>query len=322
MRPFRSIFVAVISVAVISACGGKGKPAAQGEARSFPPLPSVPSVISDPVEANEYLASHFWDAFLKDGGRCDTALVNGVPSGEVADALRAYFSLLENGCRLDFAKKAVKDFFARAEDFEASNRSSNVFRFFEDKVSEILYDPNSPFRDEDLYLPFVTGLAGSAFVPEDMKPYYSYAAGMCSLNQTGTPAADISFTDTGGRRHSLYGIEAGHTLLFFSNPGCQACKEIVDNIKASGIISGLVAEGALAVVNIYIDGELDKWRDSVVGYPAEWYNGYDQDGTVRRDVTYNVRAIPSLYVLDAEKKVLMKDAPAEKAIGYLNTLHP
>ena len=41
---------------------------------------------------------------------------------------------------------------------------------------------------------------------------------------------------------------------------------------------------------------------------------------IRSDVTYNVRAIPSLYVLDYEKKVIMKDAPVENVLPYLDNL--
>ena len=45
-----------------------------------------------------------------------------------------------------------------------------------------------------------------------------------------------------------------------------------------------------------------------------------QDYTIRKDLTYNVRAIPSLYVLDKDKKVVMKDAPVEKVIPYLENI--
>jgi len=65
---------------------------------------------------------------------------------------------------------------------------------------------------------------------------------------------------------------------------------------------------------------LDKWREYASVYPKNWYNGYDQSYIIRSDVTYNVRAIPSLYVLDSEKKVIMKDAPVEVVIPYLDNL--
>jgi hypothetical protein len=55
-------------------------------------------------------------------------------------------------------------------------------------------------------------------------------------------------------------------------------------------------------------------------YPDRWYNGFDPDLAIRGESLYNVRAIPSLYLLDKEKVVLMKDAPEKKVFDYLNRL--
>ena len=35
---------------------------------------------------------------------------------------------------------------------------------------------------------------------------------------------------------------------------------------------------------------------------------------------YNVRAIPSLYILDKDKRVIMKDAPETKVLAFLKWL--
>ena len=74
----------------------------------------------------------------------------------------------------------------------------------------------------------------------------------------------------------------------------------------------LIREGRLAVLNIYIDEDLDAWRSYMPIYPKEWLNGYDAAHILRQDVLYNIRAIPSLYLLDAEKRILLKDAPLER----------
>lgn len=211
-------------------------------------------------------------------------------------------------------------FFDKVEKFQTADTSSNVFGFFEKMVPKYLYDPNSPVRNEDLYLPYVSRLAVSEYSDPDLKPSYSFETQMCSLNMIGSPAADFIFTDLAGKRHTLYGVKAETTLLFFTNPGCPACKEIIESLTSDGKIADLVASGRLAVVNVYIDEELDKWRENASAYPKNWYNGYDQSYIIRSDVTYNVRAIPSLYVLDSEKKVIMKDAPVENVLPYLDNL--
>ena len=53
-------------------------------------------------------------------------------------------------------------------------------------------------------------------------------------------------------------------------------------------------------------------------YPEEWLNGFDPDFVIRTDVLYNVRAIPSLYLLDKDKTVIMKDAVTERVLDFVN----
>ena len=312
--------LAVIALAVLSACGGKKPVQSFDVPRKFPSAPAVPSMITDRTEARQYVASHFWDSFLSGYYPCDSTIVNGVPAEEVENAFARYVALLEEACPHDFAKKEVAGLFRKVEKYQATDPSSNVFGFFEKMTAKFLYDPNSPMRDEDLYLQYVRQLSSSRFVEDDMKPAYSNDARLCSLNQVGTKAADIVFTDRYGKKHNLHGIEADHILLFFSNPGCQACKEIVDQLGGSARAGELVESGRLAIVSVYIDLEREKWMDLSSEYPRTWINGYDQNYKVRSEETYNVRAIPSLYVLDKDKKVVMKDAPTEKVLSYLEKL--
>jgi thioredoxin-related protein len=133
-------------------------------------------------------------------------------------------------------------------------------------------------------------------------------------------AADFPFTDTRGKLRTLHGVKAEYTLLIFANPGCNACQEITAAMKASPAISALVDSGRLKVVDVYIDQEIDDWKAHIADYPADWINGYDQDYSIRTDLVYNIRAIPSIYLLDKDKTVLMKDAPQEKVLGALERL--
>ena len=54
-------------------------------------------------------------------------------------------------------------------------------------------------------------------------------------------------------------------------------------------------------------------------YPEEWYNGFDPDLAIRTEDLYNVRAIPSLYLLDADKRVILKDAPEDKVFSVISS---
>ena len=309
----------LMALVLLSACGGKKAAPAQS-VREFPPVPKVPSVFTDPADINGYVADHFWDEFLSKPYTCDSLLVNGVQADEVESALGRFVTIIENYCTRDRATAAMQKLFDKVSAFQVSNPSSNVFAFFEKMVPKYLYDPNSPVRDEDLYLPYVTGLSSSDLASEDMKPSYSRDASVCSINKVGTKAADIVFTDMHSKRHRLYDIKTDHTLLFFSNPGCNNCEEVTTRLSLNGRVQELIDSKELAIVNIYIDQEREKWMAAAGGYPGKWYNGYDQDYVIRRDLTYCVRAIPSLYILDKDKVVLMKDAPVEKVLVYLENI--
>jgi hypothetical protein len=189
-----------------------------------------------------------------------------------------------------------------------------VFLLMEQIVVRYLYDPNSPVRNEDLYLPYVEGLAASPYTREAVRPGYEYEARMCALAPTGSVAPDFRFTDVRGGRHHLHEVHAGAILLFFSNPGCQNCKEIIDALKGDEYVCQQVSDGKLAILNIYIDEDLKAWRDYMPIYPKEWLNGYDAAHILRQDQLYCIRAIPSLYLLDAEKRILLKDAPVDRVL--------
>ena len=196
--------------------------------------------------------------------------------------------------------------------------SSNVFETFTSLVDKYLYDPNSPLRNEDYYAFYAERLSVSDLVEPVMQEKYARQVPLAGLNRVGTRAADFRFADKRGRIYSLHGVKSELTLLFFSNPGCAACKDIIDVLNGDPVISGLIADGTMAVLNIYIDEDLDAWRSYMPIYPETWYNGFDPDLVIRGETLYNVRAIPSLYLLDRNKTVIMKDAPEARIFEWLS----
>ena len=276
---------------------------------------------ADPAERATYAAGHFWDRFT-DTARvyvCDSATVNGVPMAAVESQM-GLFATLIGQMPLDEGGKAVARLFDRAEAFGRKYPDSNVFEQLSRLTKHYLYDPNSPVRNEDLYGYYVDRLSKSDLIDNGYRMGYEWEARMCRLNRVGTPAADFSFTDTRGRVRTLYGLKAEYTVLIFGNPGCKACREIMDAMAATPEISALISSGRLQVVDVYIDQEIDDWKAHIPEYPKTWINGNDHNYAIRTDLIYNIRGIPSIYLLDADKTVLMKDAPQEQVLGALVNL--
>lgn len=82
----------------------------------------------------------------------------------------------------------------------------------------------------------------------------------------------------------------------------------------------LVKKGKVKVLAMYIDQELDVWQNRRDTYPKEWIYAHDPNQILNENELYGLRAIPSLYLLDKEKRVILKDAPVEIVIEYLNTI--
>lgn len=77
----------------------------------------------------------------------------------------------------------------------------------------------------------------------------------------------------------------------------------------------MIKSGDLAVVNVYIDEDLGEWYGYMGEYPLSWHNVYDPNLVIRNDLLYDVRAIPSLYLLNRDKIVLLKDTTTEKLLA-------
>lgn len=317
---------ALIMFAVLSSCGQRAsqESAGQQHTREFP-MVTPPAMMQDTGEIIEYMAMHYWDAFLSQTQEsdkkylCDSLHISGVLKGDLEQGFANYIYLLEN-LPVRQAQKAVRQMAVRIDEHESADTSSNVFESFVDIAEKYMFDPNSPLRNEDLYSPFAAALSQSHHLDAATKERYAHVASMCRLNEVGTKATDFRFSDRRGREYTLHGIKADHILLFFSNPGCHSCLEIINALKDDPTVSAMIAEKRLAVLNIYIDEDLKEWKEYMPIYPEEWYNGFDPDLVIRTEKTYNVRAIPSLYLLDSDKTVLLKDTTTERLLSAIHNL--
>ncbi|MBR6457410.1 MAG: DUF5106 domain-containing protein [Bacteroidales bacterium] len=247
-------------------------------------VPNPPAMMDDGSERAEYVLEHYWQNYKPE-----------IDSVSLEQAFSNWVALTEYTSRAVAAKSLLSGY------DKAPERILPL-------AEKYLYDPNSPYRDEDFY----GALAAHIGTPEMLA-----LAKVCALNPVGSKATDFVWEDARGRRHHLYEIQAGYTILFFSNPGCNACKGIIDEIAASQPIQAALNAGYVAVVNIYIDEDLDAWRDYLPNYPKTWHTGFDPLFTLRNDTIYHIRAIPSVYLLGPDMTVIMKDAPTERLIQYL-----
>ena len=311
-----NLFALTAVVILTSACGGSnnnsGKKAEQFSALPFPDI-QIPSVVDSEQERLQYLAENYWNIITDPSRefRCDSSYVSGVEIQSFEQKFANWTSVLDR-VPLDISLKSIGKMYDRTLACEKRNPSSNVFETVVHLAQKYLYDPNSPVRNEEYYYPFVSRYSRYEGLSDVERGKFEREARLCGLNRIGTKATDFRFCDRNGKIRRMHDIESPYTLLFFSNPGCNACMDIINVLKDDAVISSLIHNGVLTVLNIYIDEDLDEWRSYMPVYPEEWYNCFDPDFTIRNGSLYNIRAIPSLYLLDKEKRVILKDAPEHK----------
>ena len=162
----------------------------------------------------------------------------------------------------------------------------------------------------------LNGILAAKSLSDLDKMQYEYQHRICSLNRKGTAAADFVFEQFNGKKGRLYGIKGNYTLVFFNNPGCHACGEILDAIVNSPVMD-MVDKGKVKVLAMYIDEDLKAWKENRSKFPQNWIYAHDPNMVLRDNNIYGLRAIPSMYLLDKEKRVILKDAPVDMIISYL-----
>ena len=69
-----------------------------------------------------------------------------------------------------------------------------------------------------------------------------------------------------------------------------------------------VREGRLVILSVYPDGETDEWLGSVEKYPKEWVVASMENG----DRYFDLRIMPALYLLDKDKKIILRNTSLEE----------
>ena len=191
---------------------------------------------------------------------------------------------------------------------DRASANKKTFEWFVMAAREVLSDPNSQWRDDELYMPVLRVRIASPFTDEATRERCRYRLDILSQNRIGHKANNIRYTLFDGFEGTLYGIKAEYTLVFINNPGCELCRTVREEICASALLTNYISSGRLKVLAIYPDQDLDEWLRYRREMPSAWINGYDRECVMRTDGTYNLAAIPSLYLLDKDKTVLVKDA--------------
>lgn len=276
-------------------------------------LPVIPGTLTDPDERAKYLSLHFWDRF----DFTDRKLT-GRP--EITEqAFVDYISILPYVSKEDVDKSLLYT-------LEKAEADSVVYRHFASLFDKYFYDPNSPFRNEEYYLPVLQHLIQSPLLPLEDASRYEFQREMALKNRIGQKANDLYYTLESGLTFSLYELKSEYTLLMFSNPGCPTCEAVMTQLNGSKPLNDALALNTsdrtmLTVLTLYPDNDLTEWHEHLPQMPEKWIHAYDKGMEVSQKRLYDIKAIPTLYLLDRDKKVIFKDSSIEAIESFFSVVH-
>lgn len=268
------------------------------------PLPDVSPSLTAPEERAAYIIAHFWDGMdFGDTLRCrDRAFME--------QNLVNYLSLFPHA-----RPEALPPHIARL--LERAAMDSSCLDLVNDLAEHYLDDPNSPMRDEEYYILFLEGLLRLPGLSEAERLRPAYRLEMARKNRPGTTAADFAYTDRHGNRRTLHATQGKHLLLLFYDPACSHCSQILDGLRGSAVIAGLIENKELSVLAVYTEGDRRLWDDTKASLPREWSIAIDESRIVERGL-YALPAMPVIYLLDARKTVLLKDPSPMQLEAFLD----
>jgi thiol-disulfide isomerase/thioredoxin len=124
------------------------------------------------------------------------------------------------------------------------------------------------------------------------------------LNPVGFPAANLALTTPSGGKTDLYSVSAPWTILYFFNPGCEACLPVTDEL--SKLYNAHKNKG-IRIFAVYMDQKKEEWLSYIRSKNLDWIHGFDPAGPSTIEQKYDIYAMPMIYLLDKDKKVISRD---------------
>ena len=128
-------------------------------------------------------------------------------------------------------------------------------------------------------------------------------------NLIGNKAPILNLLSVNDEFISLQMIEAKYTILFFYEPNCGHCKKATPIMKK---LSDKYWEKGVEVLGIYTQNNKKEWMDFIKSQNLDnWINAWDPYNQSNFRQNYDVKATPTIYLLDKDKNIIGKRIDVE-----------
>ena len=266
----------------------------QAQAQQSFPYPAIPDTLRNVEQRAGYLSEHYWDNYNFD----DTLLLK---SKEVTEQGFVNFIDILNRFTLDNASKGVahkdiaqkgiarKDITQQGIACFTRKAFSNAAakERFENLIEHYFEDQLSPVRNDRVYLIFLEEMKNSPCFNETEKERIAFKIKTTNKNLPGDIAINFKFKDENGKEHQLSDYKDQKVILYFYDPDCENCHEVSAWLKQQTIPADIKVLKMVA--------------DNHISY------------------IYSLKNMPTIFLLDKENKVILKDCTAQELIENIST---
>ena len=276
----------------------------QAQAQQSFPYPAIPDTLRSVEQRAGYLSEHYWDNY----NFADTLLLK---SKEVTEQGFVNFIDILNRFNLDNASKGVahkdiakkgitrkditqqgiaqKDITQQGIACFTRKAFSNAAakERFENLIEHYFEDQLSPVRNDRVYLMFLEEMKNSPCFDETEKERIAFKIKTTNKNLPGDIAINFKFKDESGKDHQLSDYKDQKVILYFYDPDCENCHKVSAWLKQQTIPADIKVLKMIA--------------DNHISY------------------MYSLKNMPTIFLLDKENKVILKDCTAQELIENIST---
>lgn len=264
-------------------------------------MPAMPDSLRLPSDRAAYLLLHFWDNMDftdRQHARDEAFMVQNFVN---------FLSVMPIA-----GPQAIT---AAVDNLYRSAASDPVVQEMLDNMAEDYLNGNgSPMRNEEIFIAYLDGRLAQTSPDNAVRQRLEYQKAMLMLNRPGTVAADFRIEDRKGRELQLSEAVTSSdkpTLLVFYDPDCEDCHVALWELSHGEQFD------RLNVVAVYPDDDAERWLEDAAAMPEKWTVARAKD-SIEEDGLYDIPATPTIYLIDKDMKVILKNAVLEQVEDMLN----
>lgn len=273
------------------------------------PLKEIPASIVDEQERAIYLSKYYWDLFPFE----DNTLIN---KSEITEQAFVDYIHILNYIPFKHANRSIKYLFVKAQ------ADSTMYTHFASLFEKYYYNADSPFRNEELYIPVLETILKFDVLSNSDYEKYDFQKEMIHKNRVGTKANDFVYTLPNREWKRLYALKSNYLILFFSEPECSGCITVANEMNNSEVLKRVSSLNSfsrtmLCVLNIYPKSNIPLWMESLNSLPDKnWIHAYDNGMILTNKRVYDIKMLPTIYLLDENKRIILKDTSLDEIESF------